>query len=545
MPSTPSPELSVIVPSYNRRDLLQRCLEALREQTAAPESFEVIVADDGSTDGTAEMVAALDAPFRLRRLALENGGQPTALNAGIEAAEGAACLFLDDDTIASPELVATHLGAQRAGERTLGIGSLTQAVAPGADPYAAAFARRWNERMENLPDPDWADCYSGNLSAPRAALLEVGGFDASLPAVFDLEAAFRLCAAGCVPRFLPEAHAIHADDKPGGKIIAAEARFGAFCADFTAANPGATRRLFGWFSTTTAREVALRRGLLRLRVQPARLAAAGRLLPLRARDTWLDFVSRYAFWSGVRSNMSRDRWWQTTAGVPVLMYHAFTAGGERDRFVLPARSFAAQMRLLSALRYRVITLEELAAKLRAGEPLPRRTVALTIDDGYRDNFEIAQPILERHGFTATVYLVSKRLGASNDWGDPGALAGRPLLDRAQIEAMRAGGTKFGAHTRNHPRLTELEDAVVTDEIAGSREDLTELLGEEVEGLAYPYGLFDERAVQAAERAGYTAACTTEVRPARHWDDPLRIPRIEVEGADSNLRFLRRLLLPGE
>lgn len=537
----------MIVPSYNRRDLLQRCLEALREQTAAAESFEVIVADDGSTDGTAEMVAAFEAPFRLRHLALENGGQPSALNAGIEAAESRACLFLDDDTIASPELVATHLAAQRSGERVLGIGNLTQAVAPGADPYAVAFARRWNERFENLAegDPDWADCYSGNLSASRAALLEVGGYDASLPAVFDLEAAFRLCRAGCIPRYLPEAHAVHDDDKPGEKIIAAEVRFGAWCAGFTEAHPETTRRLIGWFSATTSREVALRRSLLRLGVQPQRLAAAGRFVPRRARDTWLDFVSRYAFWSGVGSKMSRERWWQTTAGVPVLMYHAFSEGDEGDRFVLPARSFAAQMRLLKRLRYRVITLEELAAKLRAGEPLPRRTVALTIDDGYRDNFEIAQPILERHGFTASVYLVSGKLSGSNDWGDPGALAGRPLLDRAQIEAMRAGGTKFGAHTRNHPRLTELGDAAVGEEIAGSRADLAELLGEEVEGLAYPYGLFDERAVRAAEEAGYAAACTTEVRPARHWDDPLRIPRIEVEGSDSSLRFLRRLLLPGE
>lgn len=545
MPPPSPPELSVIVPSYNRRDLLRRCLEALQAQTADPASFEVIVADDGSSDGTAEMVAGLEARFRLRRLDLENGGQPSALNAGIEAAEGGACLFLDDDTIASPELVATHLAAQQGEGRTLGIGSLTQAVPPGADPYAVAFARRWNERTESLTDPDWADCYSGNLSAPRAALQEVGGFDTSLPAVFDLEAAFRLCAAGCVPRYLPEAHAVHDDDKPGEKIIPAEVRFGAFCAGFTEAHPETAKRLIGWFSATTAREVALRRALLALRVPPARLAAAGRLLPARARSTWLDFVSRFAFWSGVRGNMDRDRWRQATSGVPVLMYHAFTTSGERDRFVLPADSFATQMRLLARLRYRVITLEELAEMLRRGEPLPRRTVVLTIDDGYRDNREIAQPILERHGYAATVYLVSDRLGDSNDWGDPGALASRPMLDRTQIEEMRAGGTRFGGHTRNHPRLPELGDDRVKAEIGGCREDLEAALGHQVESFAYPYGLFDERAVEAAEAAGYSAACTTETRPARPWDDPFRIPRIEVEGSDSTLRFLRRLLLPGE
>ncbi|MDQ2630628.1 MAG: glycosyltransferase [Actinomycetota bacterium] len=543
--SIPSPELSVIVPSYNRCDLLRRCLEALRGQTAAPESFEVIVADDGSSDGTAAMVAAFEAPFRLRRLALENGGQPSALNAGIEAATGRACLFLDDDTIASPELVAAHLAAQRENDHTLGIGSLTQAVPADADPYAVAFARRWNERTESLADPDWADCYSGNLSAPREKLIEVGGFDASLPAVFDLEAAFRLCSVGCTPRYLPEAHAIHDDSKPGEKIIPAEVRFGAFCAEFTAAHPETTKRLLGWFSATTSREVALRRALLALRVPPRQLARAGRLLPGGARDTWLDFVSRYAFWSGVRGGMSRARWRQFAAGVPVLMYHAFTDSGERDRFVLPASSFATQLRLLKALRYRVITLEELAAALRSGGPLPRRAVVLTIDDGYRDNFEIAQPILEKHRVPANLYLVSGRLGANSDWGDPGALAERPMLSREQVEAMRAGGTRLGGHTRNHPRLPELDDAAVTDEIAGCREDLREALGEGVETFAYPYGLFDERAVKAVEAAGYSAACTTEVRPARPGDDPFRIPRIEIEGSDSTLRFLRRLLLPGE
>ncbi|MDQ2629803.1 MAG: polysaccharide deacetylase family protein, partial [Actinomycetota bacterium] len=178
-------------------------------------------------------------------------------------------------------------------------------------------------------------------------------------------------------------------------------------------------------------------------------------------------------------------------------------------------------------------------------PLPRRAVVLTIDDGYRDNFEIAQPILERHGFSATVYLVSGKLAASNDWGDPGALAGRPMLSREQVKAMRAGGTRLGGHTRHHPRLPEIDDAAVRDEIGGCREDLREALGEGVETFAYPYGLFDERAVKAVEDAGYSAACTTEVRPARPGDDPFRIPRIEVEGSDSAPRFLRRLLLPGE
>jgi glycosyltransferase involved in cell wall biosynthesis len=541
------PELSVIVASHNRRDLLRRCLESLRNQSADPASFEVIVADDGSGDGTAAMVEAFEAPFALRLLRLEQGGQAAAQNAAIEVAEGTTCLFLDDDMIASPDLIAEHLAAHRREPMTLAVGQLTQEPFDGNDPYAHAFAPRWNARYEELAtrDLDWADCYGGNLSAPRAALRQVGGFATDLPSSEDLEVSLRLCRAGCTPRYLPGAHAVHDDQKPGKTILAHERRFGAFCVWFAQRRPDVRRRLLGWFEQTTTREIVLRRLLLALRVPPPALVAAGRLLPDGdAREVWFGFVSRYTFWRGVRGAASRDEWWQTTRGVPVLMYHGFTDSGERDRYVMPKRSFARQMRLLSLLRYRTISFEEMGEAMRERRPLPRRTFVVTIDDGYRDNHEIAHPVLRRHGFSATVFLVSRRIGASNDWGDKGAVDGRPTLSREQIEAMRAEGIAFGAHTRTHCRLSEADEAEIGDQVAGSRQDLTETLGESIDTFAYPYGLYDERVVRATGEAGFLAACTTWVRPARLGDDPLRIPRIEVEGSDSLRRFLRKLAFGG-
>src|SRR5262249_48876258 len=199
--------------------------------------------------------------------------------------------------------------------------------------------------------------------------------------------------------------------------------------------------------------------------------------------------------------MGRDEWWQATHGVPVLMYHAFTDSEEPSRYVQARRSFARQMRLLRALRYRPIGFAELGETLRDGRPLPRRAVVITIDDGYRDNFEVAYPILHRHRFPATIFLVSQRIGASNDWDNEGPVSGRPTLSLEQIESMRAGGIEFGAHTRTHCRLSEAADSEVGDQIAGSREDLAELLGESVATFAYPYGLYDERAVRAIDQAG--------------------------------------------
>lgn len=100
--AAPPPRLSIIIPTHNRRDLLRRCLEYLGHQELDPAEFEVIVADDGSSDGTAEMVEGLKTAYGLSVLRLEKCGKPAARNAGIKRARGEVCLFLDDDVIASP-----------------------------------------------------------------------------------------------------------------------------------------------------------------------------------------------------------------------------------------------------------------------------------------------------------------------------------------------------------------------------------------------------------------------------------------------------------
>ena len=544
--SDTGPELTVVIASHNREALLRRCLESLCRQTADPTSFEAIVADDGSDDGTAAMVGAFQAPFRLRLLELEQGGQAAAQNTAIAVARGEVCLFLDDDMIASPELVAAHLAAHREDPRALSVGQLTQEPVRGRDPYAHAFARGWEQRYRDLEDKalDWADCYGGNMAAPREVLREIGGFATDLPSSEDLEIALRLCEAGCRPRYVAAALAVHDDQKPGSRILADTQRFGSFCAHFVATHPRTRRRLIGWFPETTVREILLRRALLAARLRPGWLAAMGRLLPSRPREVWFGFVARYAFWHGVRGAMDRDQWRQVVGGVPVLMYHAFSEDEEDDRFVISRRAFERQLRLLRALRYRTISLDELARALRENRPLPRRAVVITIDDGYRDNVEIALPALRRHRLTATIFLVSGRLGTRNDWDRSGAVSGRALLSVEQIGRWREEGMLIGAHTRTHPALPDLPDAEVLTEVGGSREDLEAALGQPVPTFTYPYGRFDSRAVDAAAAAGFDAACTTWARPARLGDDPLRIPRIEILGSDRPPRFLRKLKVGG-
>jgi peptidoglycan/xylan/chitin deacetylase (PgdA/CDA1 family) len=317
-------------------------------------------------------------------------------------------------------------------------------------------------------------------------------------------------------------------------------------------DPAMAGQLLGWFTEATARELMLRRWLIALRIPSPLLAFMGGLVPGRGRrEIWRRFVWRFTFWRAVRAGVDRDRWSRLTHGVPVLGYHAFAGNGhgsgvrdEPRRYVVPQRSFARQMRALAALRYRVIAFEDLARALREGDLPPRRSVVITIDDGYADNLDVACPILRRRRFQATIFLVSALLGESNEWDERGELSGRALMTADQAQQLGAEGVTVGAHTRTHASLPDLADDVLREEIAGSRQDLESSLSAPIETLAYPYGRHDERAIAAAGAAGFVGACTTDPRLVRPDDHPLRIPRVEIRASDSLARFLRKVWFGG-
>jgi len=316
------PRISVVVASYERRDLLRRYLESMCEQDGDPAAFEVIVVDDGSRDGTSEMVGEQRTPFECRLIRRPNRGQASALNAGIEAARAPLCLVMDDDLIATRGLVSAHLGAHDGADALLAIGSLAQRpVDNPRDWYAHAFAESWNRRHEELSRRRawWSDCYGANFSVATERLRQVGGFDVTLPAAYDLELAYRLVEAGCEARYVPAAEAIHDDGKSGRRILADQHRYGTVCPSLIDRHPGMSPRTIDWYRAASPRELALRRALSALRVPPAILLGPGRLLPAgRPRMLWFDFVSHYAFWEGVKRTTDPDRWRRiVTTPVPV------------------------------------------------------------------------------------------------------------------------------------------------------------------------------------------------------------------------------------
>lgn len=460
------PQASVVLATRN-----ERCLRALDEQDVEPGAFEVV--------------------------------------ATAREAVGRVCIFLGDDVVPAPGLVAAHLAGHAEGGRVVGLGWLTNELDVRRSPYVGA--RR---------------LFPGNVSVPRAAVGDE-------PDVLELVAGLE--ASGYELRRLSGAGGVRTSDP---RRMAAE---GAAHAELIRRHPSLQPRLLGWFPDATPRELVLRRIMLAARVHAAVLGSLGRVLRGDAQTRWSLFVANFAYWAAVRERLEPDEWDALTRVVPVLVYHAF--GDEENRFVVGGRAFARQLRLLALLRFAVRPYADVARSLREGR-LPPRTVALTIDDGYVDNAEIATPLLERHGFAATIFLVSGRLGDVNDWSSAPPLRGRRLLSIEDLGRLRARGVDFGAHTRTHADLSAATDDVIDDEVASSRAELEDALGEAVQAFAYPYGLLDERAVSATEDAGFDSACTTEPRVAELDDDPRLIPRIEIKRDDSLRRFVWKLWFGG-
>jgi peptidoglycan/xylan/chitin deacetylase (PgdA/CDA1 family) len=173
---------------------------------------------------------------------------------------------------------------------------------------------------------------------------------------------------------------------------------------------------------------------------------------------------------------------------------------------VPPTQFEQQMRYLARNGYRCLTLTEAVFYLRKGRGAPAKSFVVTFDDGYRDVHTNAAPILERFGFTATVFLVASRMDSPSDWaGQEGERAGQ-LLSWHEARDLARRGFVLGSHTLTHPRLTTLDDASAFAEIRDSKLLLQDRLGMPVDFFSYPYSFTDTRIARLVESAGYAAAC---------------------------------------
>lgn len=215
--------------------------------------------------------------------------------------------------------------------------------------------------------------------------------------------------------------------------------------------------------------------------------------------------------------------------IPILTYHQVDTPPEkgapyRSLVVSPA-AFARQMGLLKALGYRGLSMSALEPYLRGDKK--GRVVGITLDDGYVNNLQHALPVLRRHGFSATCYVVSGQMGGSNVWDLDKGIPARPLMDAVQLKAWVAGGQEVGGHTRNHVDLQQIDDTAAFHEIAGCKRELEHRVGVEVRHFCYPYGSHGARHAAMAKAVGYRTATTTERSRTHAGDDLFELPRVPV------------------
>jgi peptidoglycan/xylan/chitin deacetylase (PgdA/CDA1 family) len=232
-----------------------------------------------------------------------------------------------------------------------------------------------------------------------------------------------------------------------------------------------------------------------------------------------------------------------TSSVPILMYHRIANDGPPGlkRWRVAPELFDAHMNALHRAGYQTITFAEWADAIVQQRPVRGERVLLTFDDGYSDFLSDAIPVLRRHDFSATVFLVAERIGQTALWdaeyGDPA-----PLMSWEEIKSLQASGIEFGAHSCIHRKMTEMDPTELAEDTKRTRAILEESLGVPVPTLAYPYGDQNASVRRVVGAAGTTAAVTTEPGISKLGDDLLRLPRVEIDG-DCTPERLISLLKP--
>lgn len=219
--------------------------------------------------------------------------------------------------------------------------------------------------------------------------------------------------------------------------------------------------------------------------------------------------------------------------VPILMYHGVSDGKDGTLFVTP-RNFERQMRFLYENRYKVISLDEYVNGVISGKTFPRKTVIISFDDGYLDNYVNAFPVLSRYGMPATIFLATALISKDKEY-----------LNWDQINLMAKNGIDFGGHTRNHVYLPPVTDIkVLWDEIAGARSDIEKGTGEAPDYFCFPSGGYNDKIDAIVKKAGYKGACTTNRGKDRLNHDVYHLNRVKITDSDTNKPFHLRAKLSG-
>lgn len=222
--------------------------------------------------------------------------------------------------------------------------------------------------------------------------------------------------------------------------------------------------------------------------------------------------------------------------IPILTYHSIDNSG--SVISTSPEKFRSQMQYLSDSSCNVISLNEIATSIREKQPFPPRSLAITFDDGFKNNYDIAYPILKEYEFKATIFPVTDYCGRNNQWhGQPAEIPVLEIMNWDEVIEMANNGIDFGAHTVNHPNLTKLTYDKAEEEITRSKSILEKRIGKTPHFFAYPYGYFNKNIVNIVNRY-FDGACSTELAIANNKSNPFILERVDVFYLKHDMIFKR-------
>ena len=229
--------------------------------------------------------------------------------------------------------------------------------------------------------------------------------------------------------------------------------------------------------------------------------------------------------------------------IPVLMYHQIgkpSAPGTNFRsLTVHPDSFARQMTWMKRLGYQGLCMRDLMPYLK-GEKFGK-VFGITFDDGYRNVFENALPVLKGLSFSATNYFVPHQFDGSNVWDHSKNIPASPLMSREEILDWAKAGQEVGSHTLDHVHLPEVSALEARRQIFESKAILENLVGMPVTAFCYPYGDYLPEHATMAREAGYVSATTTVRGLVRGKDDPFELTRVGVWRQTHLLKFFQKCL----
>jgi len=220
--------------------------------------------------------------------------------------------------------------------------------------------------------------------------------------------------------------------------------------------------------------------------------------------------------------------------LPIIMYHQINNTLDpEDRYAtsltVSVNSFESQLQFLKVNGYQTVGFENLYGAMYENVPLPSKSVILTFDDGYADNYASAYPLLKNYGFKATFFVISNFIGSSQGY-----------MNADQIAEMSANGMDIESHTVVHPQLALLSKDPLDAELRNSKKAIEKITHKPVNYLAYPSGSYNQLVVSEARMNGYDFAVTVKNGNLQDSSDPMGLLRYPV-GFYTNITRFSQLL----